>query len=93
MNAQQSTPRGTLKHKFLLFQYGMIVKEEGSCWYRRDRLNHLWIPQQSWLDSYYDAAWDVIEIDYDESRERILARRPIAGFPVSQELMEFESDL
>ena len=81
--------------KCYLFELGFsIVKEEGASWYRRDRSAHKWIADQSWDRRYYDAGYDVIEIDYDEENERIVSRRRIEGFWSSDDdrLFKFERE-
>ena len=67
--------------KYYLFELGYsVVKQEGVCWYRRDRKNHEWVKDMEWLRRYYDAQYDVIEIDYSEAEECITGRKPIPGF-------------
>ena len=60
------------KVKFYLFALGnSVVKvENGARWYRRDRQNHKWEASNSWLARFYDPAYDVVEIEYDERQKR-----------------------
>lgn len=63
-----------------------IVMEKGGLWYQRDQEKHTWIRNQAWMARYYDAQYDVIEIDYDEDNELAYAPRAIAGcFSLTQE--------
>ena len=78
---------------YYLFELGhSIVKKEGSFWYDRDRKNHLWKYDSSWMARYFDAQYEVIEIDYDEETEQITARRQIPGFGCSEELLHPKAD-
>lgn len=49
-------------------------------WYRRDKEHHRWIKEQEWMRRYYDAQYDVIEIEYDEEKEEVIKRSRIEGF-------------
>lgn len=67
--------------KYYLFELGYtVVKYDGRSWFARDPELHLWKPDGEWRRRYDDSMYDVIEIDYDEENERILARRKIPGF-------------
>ena len=67
--------------KYYVFQSPTtVVMKKGVLWYKRDRQNHQWIPSSVWMDRYYDAAYDVIEISYDEKSETPYAPRAIPGF-------------
>ena len=50
-----------------------IVKVEGDLWYKRDREKHQWVQSNHWMGHFYDAAYAVTEIDYDENEERIIS--------------------
>ena len=66
--------------KYYLFALGYtVVKSEGRHWYERDPDLHIWKEDNDWMRRFIDAQYDVIEIDYDEDHERILARRKIPG--------------
>lgn len=73
--------------KYYKFELGnTVVMEKGGLWYQRDQDKHIWILNQDWMVRYYDAQYDVIEIDYDESKEFAYAPRTISGcFSVTQE--------
>ena len=64
------------KVKYYLFALGnSVVKvENGARWYRRDRQNHKWEASNSWLARFYDPAYDVVEIEYDEKTETVLSQ-------------------
>ena len=67
--------------KYYVFQPSItVVMNKGGLWYKRDRQNHQWIPSSVWMDRYYDAAYDVIEVSYDEKSETPYAPRAIPGF-------------
>ena len=67
--------------QYYLFELGFsVVKREGYTWYMRDREAHTWTRDPDWERRYYDAQYDVIEIEYDEENERIGSRRRIDGF-------------
>ena len=67
--------------KYYVFQPPItVVMKKGVLWYKRDRQNHQWIPSSVWMDRYYDAAYDVIEVSYDEKSETPYAPRAIPGF-------------
>ena len=60
------------EHCYLFDANYTIVKEtdnEGH-WYKRDRVNHIWIKDDMWEFFFYDIGYDVIEIDYDEENEK-----------------------
>ena len=64
-----------------MFELGnTVVMVENKFWYQRDREKHNWTLNSNWMVRYFDAGYDVIEIDYDEKEEEILARRQINGF-------------
>lgn len=66
--------------KYYLFELGYtVVKSDGRHWYERDPDLHIWKEDSDWMRRFIDAQYDVIEIDYDEDHERILARRQIPG--------------
>ena len=66
---------------YYLFALGKtVVKVDGPQWMKRDRIRHVWVADFAWERRYYDASYDVIEIDYDEETERISNRREIKGF-------------
>lgn len=54
-------------------------RKEWKLEYQRDQENHKWILNHDWMARYYDAQYDVIEIDYDESKEFAYAPRTIPG--------------
>lgn len=61
--------------KYYLFELGqVVVKKENNIWYVRNKINHKWIVDGSWMARYFDAQYDVIEIDYDEEKEIIKAK-------------------
>ena len=62
--------------KYYLFALGnSVVKvENGVLWYRRDRENHKWEQSNSWVARFYDAAYDVVGIEYDEETETFLSQ-------------------
>lgn len=76
-----------------LFRAGFsIVKtDENYLWYKRDRVKHEWVFDNSWMAKFIDAQYDVIEIDYDEATEQIVGREEIKGFWSADidELMDF----
>ncbi len=74
---------------YYLFEYGCIVRDDGIFWCQRDRKRHRWILAQGWMDRYLDAAYPVIEIEYDEKNETITDRREIPGYGTNKELMDF----
>jgi hypothetical protein len=79
--------------KCYLFELGFsVVKEENGFWYQRDRDAHKWTENPEWCRRYYDAQYDVIEIEYDEENEKIVSRRRIQGFWSldDEKLFEFE---
>ena len=67
---------------------------KSSHWYRRDRKNHEWIVDGAWWFIFYDLGFDVIEIDYDETNEKIVNRRRPKGrwSATDQHLFEFENE-
>lgn len=72
--------------KYYLFALGnTVVLNDDYMWYYRDKVNHKWISDSSWLIRFDDAQYDVIEIDYDEENEKILNRRRINSFWSSDE--------
>lgn len=73
--------------KYYKFELGnTVVMEKDGLWYQRDQENHKWILNHDWMVRYYDAQYDVIEIDYDERKEFAYAPRTIPGcFSVTQE--------
>ena len=77
------------KH-YYLFEYGCIVRNDGLYWCQRDRKRHKWIYEQSWMDTFYDVAYSVIEIRYDEETETITDRWIIPGYYGDEELLQFE---
>lgn len=69
------------EEKYYLFSLGnTVVKYDNSVWYRRDEKRHKWIADGSWMGRFYDVQYDVIEIEYDEEKEKILSRNRIDGF-------------
>ena len=67
--------------KYYLFDLGdAIVKYDNNLWYVRDKIHHKWIVDGSWMARYFDAQYDVIEIDYDEETETIKKRNAVNGF-------------
>ncbi len=83
-------------HYFLFDVNHTIIKVTGDYdnWYKRDRINHKWIEAAGWEFFFYDPAFDVIEINYDETREKITGRRNVPGFYSATigALFEFEND-
>ena len=77
-----------------LFKAGFsIVKtDENHVWYKRDRVKHEWVFDNSWMAKFIDAQYDVIEIDYDEAAEQIVGREEIKGFWSAEidELLNYE---
>lgn len=73
--------------KYYKFELGnTIVMEKDGLWYQRDQENHEWILNNNWMARYFDAQYDVIEIDYDESEEFDYTPRTLPGFfSVTQE--------
>ncbi len=61
-----------------------IVMEKDGLWYQRDRNRHEWVLNHNWMVRYYDAQYDVVEIDYNEDDECIDAIRNIPGFSSSE---------
>lgn len=62
--------------KCYLFEMGnTVVLFENGLWYRRDRNNHKWIVDGSWMARYFDAQYDVYDIKYDEDEGRIITRK------------------
>lgn len=51
-----------------------IVKVEDDLWYKRDRENHQWIQSNHWMGHFYDPAYSVEEIYYNEETEQIISR-------------------
>ncbi len=70
--------------KFYRIMHQVIMVEDG-LWYQRDKENHEWVFNQNWMTRYYDAQYDVVEIDYNERDECIEAIRPIPGFSSSEQ--------
>ena len=69
------------KIKYYFFgDFDVVVKEEGDLWYRRDPVKHKWINEGEWMARYYDAAYIVISVEYDEKNEEILNRSKIDSF-------------
>lgn len=61
--------------KYYLFEdSNKIVKQEDYLWYERDRKNHQWIIANYLMGHYFDAAYAVEEIDYDEETEQIIPK-------------------
>ena len=82
---------------YYLFSPGfkvIMVRGNEDEWYERDRCKHIWIRRDTWSVLFYAIEYAVIEIDYDEKREKILSRRKIPGFSSStdQVLFDFEKD-
>lgn len=67
--------------KYYLFALGnAVVLLQDGLWYRRDKEHHQWIKEQEWMRRYYDAQYDVIEIEYNEENEEVTKRNKIEGF-------------
>ena len=67
--------------QYYLFELGnSVVKRNGVCWYIRDDIEHIWKADQSWMRRFYDAQYDVVEIDYDEESETIKDCHMIQGY-------------
>lgn len=65
-----------------LFRLGfsIVKKDENNRWYKRDRENHIWVEDNEWMRRFIDAQYDVIEIEYVETTERIVYRSTIKGY-------------
>lgn len=60
------------KYYYLFTDFNAVILYYEHCWYRRDRINHKWIENIDWERRFYDAGYDVMEIEYDEKNERII---------------------
>ena len=59
--------------EYYYFESGdKVVMTNGYDWYWRDKTHHKWIKNNDWERLYYDAAYKVIEINYDEPNEQVL---------------------
>jgi len=66
---------------YYLFELGKtVVKCCGGLWYERDPEKHQWELNMEWDRRFFDGAYNVIEIDYDEDQEMISNRRRVPGF-------------